>query len=87
VRLDGDQMAADADDGDAGHVSRTYMRCFEPLGRRERSEARCTVPALPPTTAEREGCAMRCQPGGRLNSRIDVADLRAPGCPPPRLHR
>jgi hypothetical protein len=26
VRLDGDEMAADADDGDAGHFSRTYMR-------------------------------------------------------------
>jgi hypothetical protein len=25
VRLDGDEMAADADDGDAGHYSRTYM--------------------------------------------------------------
>jgi hypothetical protein len=24
-RLDGDEMAADADDGDAGHYSRTYM--------------------------------------------------------------
>jgi hypothetical protein len=26
VRLDGDEMAADADDGDAGHFSGTYMR-------------------------------------------------------------
>jgi hypothetical protein len=26
VRLDGDEMAADADDGDAGHFSRTNMR-------------------------------------------------------------
>jgi hypothetical protein len=25
VRLDGDEMAADADDGDAGHYSGTYM--------------------------------------------------------------
>jgi hypothetical protein len=25
VRLDGDEMAADADDGDAGDDSRTYM--------------------------------------------------------------
>jgi hypothetical protein len=25
VRLDGDEMAADADDGDAGDYSRTYM--------------------------------------------------------------
>jgi hypothetical protein len=25
VRLDGDEMAADADDGDAGDVSKTYM--------------------------------------------------------------
>jgi hypothetical protein len=25
IRLDGDEMAADADDGDAGHFSRTYM--------------------------------------------------------------
>jgi hypothetical protein len=25
VRLDGDEMPADADDGDAGHFSRTYM--------------------------------------------------------------
>jgi hypothetical protein len=25
VRLDGDEMAADADDGDAGHSSRTYI--------------------------------------------------------------
>jgi hypothetical protein len=25
VRLDGDEMAPDADDGDAGHASRTYM--------------------------------------------------------------
>jgi hypothetical protein len=25
VRLDGDEVAADADDGDAGHFSRTYM--------------------------------------------------------------
>jgi hypothetical protein len=25
VRLDGDEMAADADDGDAGHFSRTYI--------------------------------------------------------------
>ena len=25
VRLDGDEMAADADDGDAGHFSGTYM--------------------------------------------------------------
>ena len=26
VRLDGDEMPADADDGDAGHFSRTYLR-------------------------------------------------------------
>jgi hypothetical protein len=26
VRLDGDEMAADADDGDAGHATRTYIR-------------------------------------------------------------
>jgi hypothetical protein len=25
VRLDGDEMAADADDGDAGHATRTYI--------------------------------------------------------------
>jgi hypothetical protein len=25
VRLDGDEMPADADDGDAGHPTRTYM--------------------------------------------------------------
>jgi hypothetical protein len=25
VRLDGDEMAADADDGDPGHVSGTYV--------------------------------------------------------------
>jgi hypothetical protein len=25
MRLDGDEMAADADDGDAGHFSGTYM--------------------------------------------------------------
>jgi hypothetical protein len=25
VRVDGDEMPADADDGDAGHLSRTYM--------------------------------------------------------------
>jgi hypothetical protein len=25
VRLDGDEMPADADDGDAGHFSRTYI--------------------------------------------------------------
>jgi hypothetical protein len=25
VRLDGDEMAADADDGDAGHATGTYM--------------------------------------------------------------
>ncbi len=25
VRLDGDEVTADADDGNAGHVSRTYM--------------------------------------------------------------
>jgi hypothetical protein len=25
VRLDGDEVAPDADDGDAGHFSRTYM--------------------------------------------------------------
>jgi hypothetical protein len=25
VRLDRDEMAADADDGDAGHATRTYM--------------------------------------------------------------
>jgi hypothetical protein len=25
VRLDGDEMAADADDGDAGHTTGTYM--------------------------------------------------------------
>jgi hypothetical protein len=25
VRLDGDEMAPDADDGDAGHYSRTHM--------------------------------------------------------------
>jgi hypothetical protein len=25
VRLDGDEMAADADDGDAGHFSGTYI--------------------------------------------------------------
>jgi hypothetical protein len=25
VRLDGDEMAADADDGDAGHATRRYM--------------------------------------------------------------
>jgi hypothetical protein len=29
VRLAGDEMAADADDGDAGHFSGTYME--EPL--------------------------------------------------------
>jgi len=26
VRLDGDEVAVDADDGDAGHFSGTYMR-------------------------------------------------------------
>jgi hypothetical protein len=26
MRLDGDEMAADAYDGDAGHFSRTYIR-------------------------------------------------------------
>jgi hypothetical protein len=28
MRLDGDERAADADDGDAGHFSRTYMDCL-----------------------------------------------------------
>jgi hypothetical protein len=26
VRLDGDEVASDADDGDAGHATRTYIR-------------------------------------------------------------
>jgi hypothetical protein len=30
VRLDGDEMAADADDGDAGDVSRTYIAADSP---------------------------------------------------------
>jgi hypothetical protein len=30
VRLDGDEMAADADDGDAGHFSRTYIAADSP---------------------------------------------------------
>jgi hypothetical protein len=29
MRLDGDQVTADPDDGDAGHFSRTYMRGLE----------------------------------------------------------
>jgi hypothetical protein len=34
VRFDGDEMAADADDGDAGHFWRTYMRpSIDPLTR------------------------------------------------------
>jgi hypothetical protein len=28
VRLDGDEMTADADDGDAGHFSRTYITLY-----------------------------------------------------------
>jgi hypothetical protein len=32
VRLDGDEMAADADDGDAGDSSRTYMRIGDRKG-------------------------------------------------------
>jgi hypothetical protein len=31
-RFDGDEMAADADDGDAGHPTRTYMTVSCPLG-------------------------------------------------------
>jgi hypothetical protein len=30
VRLDGDEMTADADDGDAGHATRT---CIQPASR------------------------------------------------------
>jgi hypothetical protein len=32
VRLDGDEMAADADDGDAGHYSGTYISFHDPYG-------------------------------------------------------
>jgi hypothetical protein len=32
VHLDGDEMTADADDGDAGHFSGTYI-CFRRLGK------------------------------------------------------
>jgi hypothetical protein len=31
VRLDGDEVAADADDGDAGDVSRTYIAADSPM--------------------------------------------------------
>jgi hypothetical protein len=33
VRLDGDEMAANADDGDAGHFSRTYIPGSQDLGK------------------------------------------------------
>jgi hypothetical protein len=33
VRLDGDEMAADADDGDAGHFSAAYMAASRSAGR------------------------------------------------------
>ena len=32
MRLDGDEMAADADDGDAGHYSGTYISFHDPYG-------------------------------------------------------
>jgi hypothetical protein len=38
VRLDGDEMPADADDGDAGHVSGTYIRSAEALWLIERHQ-------------------------------------------------
>jgi hypothetical protein len=38
VRLDGDEMAPDADDGDAGHFRATYM---EARGRDASEKARC----------------------------------------------
>jgi hypothetical protein len=39
VRVEGDEMAADADDGDAGHFSGTYMTLLElgPVGYRRRT--------------------------------------------------
>jgi hypothetical protein len=30
VRLDGDEMTADADDGDAGHATAAYIRQLQP---------------------------------------------------------
>jgi hypothetical protein len=39
VRLDGDEMAADADDGDAGHFSGTYMAEVRYLRRRRSPQA------------------------------------------------
>jgi hypothetical protein len=36
VRLDGDEMTADADDGDAGHFSAAYMILSIPSQRRSR---------------------------------------------------
>jgi len=59
MRLDGDEMATDADDGDAGHAMGTYIRAQEesltplaavPQGGRARG---CRI-------TDCRGCRLRC---------------------------